>query len=318
MLTKFWEGLGTNLAEQFVSRALGPVLVFWAGGLAAWTYRQLWGSIRAPGWRPALGPFAKTLQGLPVTAQIALLATVLAVLIGSSVAADRLTLPVLRLLEGYWPDLLARRLRRRHVERYAEAKAAARKLLVIQDSAGLDPAAAARLGRLQDQLRRTPETPNLVMPTRLGNLLRGAEQRAAVKYGLDSVVCWPRLWLVLDDETRDSLTQARASLNSGARTWLWGALLAVWTVWAWWALPVAVAICLSAYYISMLSSAQVYGDLVEAAFDLHRAKLYRALRWPLPSSPEKERADGQAVTIYLSTGIAPAGLEFAPEKDAEA
>ena len=88
MLTKFWEGLGTNLAEQFVSRALGPVLVF-SGRRARRMDLPAWvGQHRASGWRPALGSLAKTLQGLPVMAQIALLAAVLAVLIGSSVAAD--------------------------------------------------------------------------------------------------------------------------------------------------------------------------------------------------------------------------------------
>jgi hypothetical protein len=72
--------------------------------------------------------------------------------------------------------------------------------------------------------------------------------------------------------------------------------------------------CASAYYISMLSAAQVYGDLVEATFDLHRGKLYQALRWRSPVSPEEEIPDGRAVTTYLWTGIARARLKFEPGK----
>jgi hypothetical protein len=48
------------------------------------------------------------------------------------------------------------------------------------------------------------------MSTRLGNLLRAAEQRPAVKYGLNSVVCWPHLWLLLDSDTNWTVTLRRA------------------------------------------------------------------------------------------------------------
>jgi len=45
----------------------------------------------------------------------------------------------------------------------------------------------------------TPAESDRHMPTKLGNILRAAELRSKDKYGLDAVICWPRLWLLLPD-----------------------------------------------------------------------------------------------------------------------
>ncbi len=55
------------------------------------------------------------------------------------------------------------------------------------------------------------------MPTALGNLLRSAEEYPLVRYGLETAVCWPRLWLLLPSATQETLTRARQSLNDAAR-----------------------------------------------------------------------------------------------------
>jgi hypothetical protein len=39
--------------------------------------------------------------------------------------------------------------------------------------------------------------------------------------------------------------------------------------------------------------AQVFGDLIEAAYGLHRSALARQLRWPLPANPSQEHHQGQ-------------------------
>ena len=87
--------------------------------------------------------------------------------------------------------------------------------------------------------------------------------------------------------------------------WLWGLLLIAWTPWAWWAPAVALAVTLAVYGTWVLGAAEVYADLLEATFDVHRAALYEALDWPRPASPDEERAVGEALTAYLWRGTVP-------------
>jgi hypothetical protein len=310
MLTTFWEGLGSKLAEQWAPRMLTPAFVFWIGGLAAWLWGNLGGDIRADGWATALQQHTNKLKSLPVALQVALVIVILLALVASAIIAERLTLPLLRVLEGYWPIRLGKWLQRHNFTKRQAAYRRAGDLAGKRDDMGLTSGEDAELAALELRLRRAPATLALTMPTRLGNMLRAAEARPRERYGLDTIVCWPYLWLLLDNDTKAELTQARGALNAATRVWLWGALFAVWTVWAWWALPVAVAVCASTYYVSMLSAAGVYGDLLEATFALHRTALYAAMRWPFPASPDEEIPDGEALTTYLWRGIPPTGLKL--------
>jgi hypothetical protein len=144
-----------------------------------------------------------------------------------------------------------------------------------RSSEELTPAETVELGRLEWRLRRAPVSRAVTMPTRLGNLLRAAEERPNRNYGLDAVAVWPQFWLVLPKDTRDELTHARMGLESATRAWLWAALFAVWTPVEAWALPVSMIVATALYYGSLLNAAESYGDLVEASFDIHRTALYR-------------------------------------------
>lgn len=57
-------------------------------------------------------------------------------------------------------------------------------------------------------------------------------------------------------------------------------------------------------YRRALVAASVYGDLLEAAFDLYRLGLYDGLSLPRPASPAEEFAHGQRLTQYLYRGLA--------------
>jgi hypothetical protein len=140
-----------------------------------------------------------------------------------------------------------------------------------------------------------------MMPTRLGNVLKSAESRSRYLYGLDAVICWPRLWLVLPEATRQELVRARVDLDAGARAVLWSALFAIWAAWWPWAAVIALVVAAAAYR-GTVSAAGLYGDLITAAFDVHRPQLYQALRWPLPKNPSEEKALGTALTKYLWRG----------------
>ncbi len=288
MPTKFLESLGGKLAERWLSTILTPAFVFWAGGLGAWIYRNGWLSLET----------RFTQQSQP--AQIALLISALLGVLISAIVLQRCELSVLRFLEGYWPRWL-RKLQQFCSQRQKKKKDKLDKkfqsliTLPEEKKRPLTPEEIGEYVRLDVQLHYFPIH---VMPTQLGNILRAAEERPQNQYGLDPFICWPRLWLLLPDNVKAELTEARITLNTGARIWLWSLLFILWTPLAWWAVLAGI---LSAYlaYRWMLNAATIYGDLLESAFDLYRIELYKSLRWPLPTSPQEERQLGEQLTAYL-------------------
>ena len=141
-----------------------------------------------------------------------------------------------------------------------------------------------------------------MLPTRVGNILRAAETRPVHRYGLDAVVVWPRLWLVLPGAVRQELTSARASLDASVAAAIWGAAFVAFTPWAWWAAPVGVVTAAAVILWWLPTRAEVFADLVESTFDLYRSALYQQLRWPLPDTPAAEQQIGRALTKYLVRG----------------
>jgi hypothetical protein len=315
LLTKFWEGVGGKLGEQLVVRLLTPAFFFWAGGLLAWTWNELGSDVGSRRWIAELERRTETVRELPAALQVALVVGALSALVASALAAERLTPALLRALEGYWPARVSGPLQRRFSARRKAILTRLGALAHTRAQRALSPGEQAEMSWLEGRARRLPTAAELMLPTRLGNVLRSAEARPRQQYGLDVAVCWPHLWLVLDETSRQEVAAARGRLDAGARTWLWAVLFAVWTVWAWWAAPIAVALSVATYYTSILSSAEVYGDLVEATFALRRAELYRALRWPLPASPAEETGTGDALTMYLWRGLAPDGVVYSAPRD---
>lgn len=286
---------GGKLAEQLAPRVLTPALAFWAGGLLA-----LWSTGHGDDWQDRLAK-------LSTAAQLVTLAVVLAVVAGSAVVAAQLTPPVLRLLEGYWPRPVARPFRRLARRRLDNANSS------LQSLSGKafrgESVERGRLAAVEQRLHDLPAAASL-MPTGLGNILRAAEERPRLRYGLDPIVCWPHLWLVLDTDTRQELAQARQGLDQAAQGWLWCLLFVGWTWVAWWAAIVTVLGCTVIYYGAVLPRGRGYGSLLQAAFDLHRRRLYDTLHWPTVDDPAAEPPAGAALTTYLWRGIAAPDFRF--------
>ena len=303
MLSKFWDKIIEGLAEGWNGGMLLPAGGFWGMGLAAWVGRF---------GLPALQNF---LNSVDVTQAVLLAFGGLFLLTVSSWLAQQLVRSALRMAEGYWPGPLARlsrwlaqRLSRRlqgSKDRWQELAARYEKershMTAVEMEEYTDLDAGLVLGY--------PRKPNLFLPTRLGNLLRAAEEYPDVRYGLETRITWPRLWPLLPDNEQKELAQARAALDDGARLLVWGVFLVVWVIWAWWALA-AAAVLLVAGYLSMLEAAGVYGELLRAAYDLHRFDLYKALHWKLPVSPAEEEKAGRALTQFLHRGVAPENFQY--------
>ncbi len=285
-----WTAFAGRLTERWLAVVLTPSFAFWGGGVLAW--------LAGPG---SIGRMEHWASGR-TTAEILALFTIGFVLVAASGAAvARLTRFVIRAAEGYWPRVLAplrRYLVRAHRSRFETMVGRWQVLAAITNPT---PEQGEEFRRLDRLLRRSPTAPTRTMPTKLGNILRAAEDQPRAKYGLDAITCWPSLWLVLSDDSRREVSGAQANLNAGAGMLLWGLLFLVWTPWAWWAAPVGLVTATLAY-LSMRLDAAIYADLVEALYDVHRMDLYRALRWPLPANPAEELVAGRRLTEYLWRG----------------
>jgi hypothetical protein len=289
---KFLEGFSGNLADEWIKTLFTPAFVFWlGGGLAA---LQRWG------WDAAVVEFQKLQEPLPLVLGILVLLTVAA----SGFVVQQFDFTVLRLLEGYWPGWLTplagwlvkgQRRRFKRIDQQLQT-------LNRRGLATLTPQEREAYIQADLDLGEFPELGRL-LPTRLGNILRAAEDHCAAKYGLDAIICWPRLWLLLPEATKTELSQARQQLNGTVRIWVWGMLFLIWAplFGIWWPLPLGLGTAWLAHRW-LIQTARVYGDLIEAAFDLYRLQLYQAVRWPLPSTPAEERVLGQALTDYLWHG----------------
>jgi len=312
MIAAFLSGMAGEAGRQWAARVVGSALVFWSAGLALVWYDANRKRIAGAGWLDAVRASARAFDGLPaVVPAVVLPAAAFLLIAGSAVAADRLTLGVLRLLEGYWarPRWLREWLVGRRFAARGRAMATYQRLQRRRAVTTLTAGAELELSRAFLALRGAPARRELTMPTRLGNLLRVTELRPARKHGVDTVALWPHLWLVMPADTRAELAQARQSLDTSVRGLLWGALFVAWTPWSWWA-PVVALVAGAAGYRACLGGAAVFGSLVEAAFDVHLPLLYAAARMAPPPTAADEAAYGARLSRYLSDGSTDAGLRF--------
>lgn len=301
---KFVEGFSSNLANRWVGTLFTPAFVFWLGGGLA--------GLQQAGWKSVAAFFSKLPEPLPIGLGVLALLVVSA----SGFVAQQFEFAVLRLLEGYWPRW-CRPLTRRLVKRQRRKWKVIDKRWQDFNRRGvktLTPEERHDYIQADFQLSSFPDTGRL-LPTQLGNILRSAEDRCATKYGLDAIICWPRLWLLLPDAVKAELSAARDALNLAVRLWLWGLLFLLWApvFWVWWPLPLGLVAVWFAYRW-MLQAAQVYGDLLESAFDLYRFQLYESLHWPRPTTPAEERDFGKGLTNYLWHGSEQGFPEFRGEK----
>jgi hypothetical protein len=304
VLDEYAKTLGGKFAERWIAAIFSPAFALWAAlGLAYFAARGQ-PTVHRYGWLGAIRVWSRHLAGLPVVVQIALLIVPLLALLATGGLIRLASLHIVRLLEGYWWPVLARprQFLRDRLSRRCDRELRRLTELAARPVTDLTAELLAERGRLERRRWRIPADPRYRMPTRLGNGMRAAELRPRTRYGLDPVVCWPRLWLLLPDASRQDVSSARASLYLSAQAWTCAVLACAGVIWSWWALPLGVATAAGIYYWPILGNAHAYCDLVGAAYDVHRRLLYDALRWPYPTNPADERTQGQRLTLYLRAG----------------
>lgn len=311
---KFWESVGGSLSDRWAAVA-GPAIVFWVGVAVAWLSHQ-----------HSLGPLGTGtawLENQSIGGQVLLLVAALAVLAASAMLVQRATTPMLRLLEGYWPRGLGW-LRQWRTERHlkkARKDAQDKQHLwaelddrppAIRRPESQRAAARRRLNTVEAHTHQRPDDATQMMPTRIGNILRAAETRPRDRYGLDPIIVWPRLWLVLPDTARTEVAAARTAMDATVAATIWALLFCLATPLAWWAAPVGLTVAAVTSLWWTPARAITYGELMESCFDLYRTDLYKHLRQPAPTSPITETAAGEALTNYLWRGPSDATPPFTP------
>ena len=92
-----WDVITGRLADRWAGLA-APAVVFWVGGILAWA--------SAGSGLSRLARITQWTNHLTAAALVATLLGASALVAASVIVVQRLTVPALRLLEGYWPTWL--------------------------------------------------------------------------------------------------------------------------------------------------------------------------------------------------------------------
>jgi len=163
---------------------------------------------------------------------------------------------------------------------------------------------------LQDYLRLTdwqvkaeleyPPEEDDILPTKLGNIIRGFEYYPATRYSIEPITIWPRLLAILPQKQVDAINTEKSFvdfwLNLSLSFLILGPLwvTTMWYVAIFWPffVPVLVGAVLLGYlaYRMAIPNAVAWGYEVRTAFDLYRCDLLRKLGFKRPASLTAERA----------------------------
>ncbi len=212
---------------------------------------------------------------------------------------------IVQLLEGYWRrgGLLKTIAVERHTRRASASVARSHIRLQQPDDPGF--ASVAQFARIAHRARSIeeraaemadcyPVRAEWVMPTMLGNVLRKAETTAGERYGLDTVHTYPRLYphlsARLDAEANEQLNGIDVTATFVV-VFSVQALLTTPLLWRldWWSVvPLLLTALAALSYRGAVSAAVRFGQVLGAAFDLHRFDMLASMHLPLPSDGERE------------------------------
>jgi hypothetical protein len=173
-------------------------------------------------------------------------------------------------------------------------------------------------------LKEFPGSEALVLPTRLGNVIRSFEYYPDREYGMDAVTLWPRLIAKIDKEYAALVDDAKTSfdfmLNGSALSaalallvllagLLYGAPLASRAALISWLAEILIFTVLSfILYFQSISRAANWGEMVKGAFDLYRNDLLKLLGFEQKLKTKvAERALWEKVSVQMIYGDSPGG-----------
>jgi hypothetical protein len=201
---------------------------------------------------------------------------------------------LVQFLEGYWgTNTVARKMRELRIRHHRNRA----DMLDDKDVEGDQEA-----GRLLSQY---PIDPALIMPTRLGNMLRRYETLAGRQYELSVLEILPHIALSARPEDLRYLDDQRVQLDLAVRMCFTAALAGVVSIAflcrdEYWLLASTIpGVFAYVAYRGAVISAREYGVAMATLIDLNRFSLYERLHLPLPKNIEEERTTNRRVIQLL-------------------
>jgi len=134
-------------------------------------------------------------------------------------------------------------------------------------------------------------------PTWLGDRVRLVEARVHAQYHVTASLLWPRLWLLLSEDARRPVVDARTRYTEAVTLTGWGLLYLAPGALSWPALIVAGCVLVTAWLRAREALAE-WAGLVEAAIDLRLRDLADTLGMPF-AGPAVTAAEGRALDDRL-------------------
>ena len=155
---------------------------------------------------------------------------------------------------------------------------------------------------------RYPEAAR-VMPTRLGNALRSAEDSIGKQYGLDAILTAPHIALIAPAEHVNYLQDARQQLDTTVRLCVVALVAAVEGVSClltdgWWLLVALGPYCLAGIaYRASVAAADYYMAIAGTVLDLNRFRLYENMHMKLPRNTVEERWNNEKLMRLMDQDL---------------
>src|ERR1700723_62574 len=236
-----------------------------------------------------------------------------------------LNIPIIRLYEGYpWKgSWIGEQFVRRKKEQLREAtllrpslRYLRRYFLKLGRTDHRTSDLGSQYGLLAEILNTSlPSDEGLLLPTRLGNVIRSFEHYSTPAYGMDAIVLWPRLLSKIDSAFASTIDEAKSAFDFMLNCSFLSLLTALGIVaiglsrttplaWekdvAWiWRAALFALISMASYQFS-IGCAKAWGDQVKAAFDLYRLDLLKSLGYQKqPTSYVEEVAIWSKISAQL-------------------
>ncbi|WP_149182138.1 hypothetical protein [Streptomyces sp. TRM49041] len=289
-MTTLLSELGKKLAERWVALLVLPGLLY--VGVAGAALRLGHSQALDVG---ELGRWITARASDPASHNAGVIVLLLAATLIAAAGAGLAAAALGRLVHGLWtlsgsrpPLRVLARWRKRRWEkasrRIGEAMGA------VLSRPGPVPQAELRSAvRARDRVCPVPPTHASWIGDRLGS----ADFRCREAYDLDLAAAWPRLWLVVAEETRKELVTAHDAYSAATRLMGWAALYAPLAV-LWWPAAAITLVVAATAQVRGRGAAAVLADLTEATVDLYGAEL--AGRLGIVHSGDLTQEVGAAIT----------------------